>query len=115
MFVVLFQGTFRPPSKHRAPNPFPPHSEELSSSSYKGNHHSSHDKSSTFYEARSELSPTPSVNTFDVNALTDDEVRERFKSVMVSVEYFDLEEDHWECFRMIYSKGMRRKRKCWNN
>ena len=58
----------------------------MSSNSHKGNHYSSHDNSSTFYEGDQDVSPPASVNTFDFNALTDDEVRERFQLVMVCID-----------------------------
>ncbi|CAF3987682.1 unnamed protein product [Adineta steineri] len=71
--------------KSRAPIPFETSSDHTASSSHRGNHlTASSDSSFTTYGA-SELTPvssTTTTNDLDVTSLTDDEVRERFKSVM---------------------------------
>ncbi len=73
--------------KSRTPLPFLTHSEETASSSNRGNRlNSLHETSSTFYEVP-ELIPVTSTNGIDVNSLTDDEVRERFKSVIVRISF----------------------------
>lgn len=72
--------------KSRNPLPFDTNVDQGASSSSKSNHlTTTHDSTFTSYTA-SELAPVSSsaaANDLDVTALTDDEVRERFKSVMV--------------------------------
>lgn len=87
-------------SKSRGQIPFPISSDNTASSSSNGNQLNV-SNSSTFYEMP-ELTPVTSAlttNRNDVSSLTDDEVRERFKSVMVSsffssssldIKYFNI-------------------------
>jgi len=78
--------------KPRAPIPFDISPDNTGSSSYKEHHlTSANDSTLTTYtvsEFTSGSSFTTTGNDLDVTALTDDEVRERFKSVMVSISCF---------------------------
>lgn len=87
---VEFQKSMRiSHGKSRTPLPPDMTADNTASGASKGNHSSSfHDSTFTSYGA-SELTPVTSASSaatasdLDVNALTDDELRERFKSVMV--------------------------------
>ncbi len=68
-----------------------PFSDDTASSSSKANHlDTSHENLSKFYEIPelNSVTSASTTNSNDVNSLTDDEVRERFKSVMVSIYFF---------------------------
>ena len=102
--------------KSRAPLPFDTSSDTTASSSSKG-HHPTFTNDSTFTTyGISELTPVSSstiTSDLDVTTLTDDEVRERFKSVMVRISFLSLMMLNLFIFlRMIYSKEMKQKRKC---
>jgi len=78
--------------KSRAPIPFDTTPDNTASSSDKGQHLTSANNSTlTTYpvsEFNTSSSFTTTTNDLDVTALTDDQVRERFKSVMVSISCF---------------------------
>jgi hypothetical protein len=107
--------------KSRTPLPPDMTADNTASGVSKGNHpSSSHDSTFTSYGA-SELTPVTSASSaatasdLDVNALTDDELRERFKSVMVCLCIFQNRKYYiFSSLRMIYSKEMKQKRKCLN-
>jgi len=67
-------------------------SEYTPSNSSKANHLNLSHETSTFYEMPESVPapPVPTTNGIDVNSLTDDEVRERFKSVMVSIYFLSF-------------------------
>ncbi|CAF0779717.1 unnamed protein product [Adineta ricciae] len=82
-----FMKTMRISSgKSRNPLPFDTNVDQSALGSSRSNHPTTtHDNTFTSYTASSEIAPVSSsaaANDLDVTALTDDEVRERFKSVM---------------------------------
>ena len=99
--------------KSRGAIPFDTSSDHSDLNSSKGNHSNlATDLTYGSYDV-SELTPVSSTTTttdLDVNKLTDDEVRERFKSVMVSISHY-LRYLMVEYLRMIYSKEMKTKKK----
>ncbi len=87
--------------KSRGTLPFPTSSDNAVSNSSKPDHlNTSREASSKFYEVP-ELAPVTSTSGIDVYSLTDDEVRERFKSVMVSICFVFFFIDNIRYFNII--------------